>query len=140
MILPIVADDALRPDRMHPHDAGLDLCAAEPARIAVGAMATISTGVRVAIPEGNVGYVHVRSSMGFKHGVSLANGTGVIDSEYRGVIHAALINHGQRPVTINRGDRILQLVIHPIVIPELEYMDTLDETSRGTQGIGSTGK
>ena len=99
---------------------------------------TARTGVSVAIPTGYVGLVHVRSSLGAK-GLMLANGTGVIDSDYRGEILLKLTARNY-PVVIDHGDRIAQLVIVPILTPELEQVETLDTTERGTGGFGSTGR
>ena len=99
---------------------------------------TVRTGVSVAIPNGHVGLVYVRPSLGVK-GVVLANGTGVIDSDYRGEILLKLVAL-KYPVALDHGDRIAQLVIVPILTPELEQAETLDETERGTGGFGSTGK
>lgn len=129
----------LTPTRAHDDDAGLDLRTADTIRIPVGGSVEVSTGVAVNIPAGYVGYVHSRSSLGFKYGVKLANSTGVIDAGYTGIIRAKLSNHGGVPVTFERGDRILQLVIHKL--PQVNYIlvKDLDATTRGDAGIGSTG-
>lgn len=99
---------------------------------------TISTGVSVEIPAGYVGLVFLRSSAG-KRGLRLANGTGVIDSDYRGEIKLAL-EARFHPIPVSDGERIAQLVITPILTPELKIVDALDETERGAGGFGSTGR
>lgn len=129
----------LTPTRAHDDDAGLDLRTADSVRIPVGGSVEVSTGVAVNIPKGYVGYVHSRSSLGFKYDVALSNSTGVIDSGYTGIIRAKLSNRGQSPVTFNRGDRIIQLIIHKL--PQVNYIlvKDLEVTQRGDAGIGSTG-
>lgn len=134
-----VEDLELMPTRAYEDDAGLDLRSAEDAYIPVGQKRKVSTGVRVNIPAGYVGYVHVRSSLGFKHGVQLANGTGVIDAGFTGVIQASLINHGKNPVRIARTQKIMQLVIHKLPPVDFVLVDAHEDTARGTAGIGSTG-
>lgn len=139
----MLAPGATAPTRATEGSAGYDLSVyfEEPDDfeiIASREATTVRTGVSVAIPDGHVGLVYVRSSLGVK-GVVLANGTGVIDSDYRGEILLKLtaLKH---PVAIDDGDRIAQLVITPILTPELEQVETLDTTERGTGGFGSTGK
>ena len=129
----------LTPTRAHDDDAGLDLRTADSIRIPVGGSVEVSTGVAVNIPAGYAGYVHSRSSLGFKYDVALSNSTGVIDAGYTGIIRAKLSNRGQTPVTFNRGDRIIQLIIHKL--PQVNYIlvKDLEQTQRGTAGFGSTG-
>lgn len=100
----------------------------------------IPTGIAVAIPEGYVGIMAVRSSMGAKHGINLANGIGVIDSDYRGQLHVTLYNTTEQPYTVQSGDRIAQLMVMPVARPTIKVVDTLPETERGTGGFGSTGR
>lgn len=100
----------------------------------------IPTGIAVAIPEGYVGIMAVRSSMGAKHGINLANGIGVIDSDYRGQLHVTLYNTTDAPYTVRSGDRIAQLMVMPVARPTIKVVDTLPETERGTGGFGSTGR
>ena len=100
----------------------------------------IPTGIAAAIPEGYVGIMAVRSSMGAKHGISLANGIGVIDSDYRGQIHVTLLNTTDAPYTVQCGDRIAQLMIVPVLHPEIRVVDELPSTERGEGGFGSTGR
>lgn len=121
--------------------ACMDLSAVldRPTIIRPGELLVIRTGLAFAVPEGYVMQVFVRSSVGFKHGVCLANGTGIIDSDYRGEVMVALINKGQHVMPINPGDRIAQamLVAIPAVVPI--WSDDLSHTERGAGGIGSTG-
>ena len=108
--------------------------------LAPGARALIPTGLAVS-PE-STGYVAIiagRSGLGVKNGVSLSNGIGVIDSDYRGEIQVGLINHGSEPFTVHRGDRIAQMFFLPVAHADLLVTDTLDETERGTGGFGHTG-
>ena len=128
---------AYMPTRAYETDAGLDLYSPEtliiPARYAM----TIDTGVHVELPEGTVGMVKSKSGLNVKHGIQ---SEGVIDVGYTGSIKAKLYNHSSEGYMVNRGDKISQLVILPILTPELEVVDELDETERGTGGFGSTGR
>lgn len=126
-----------------PGSAGLDLCAALNAAltIAPGERVQIPTGIAVQLPARNlVGLVFVRSGLAAKHGVTLANGVGVIDADYTGEIICPVVNHGTEPFTLNPGDRIAQLVCMPIAVAGIEYVIELEETARGAGGFGSTGK
>ena len=108
--------------------------------IEVGGRALIPTGVHIAPETKNVvGIVAGRSGLGVKKGVSLANGIGVIDSDYRGEVQVCLINRGDEPFTVERGDRIAQLMFMPVCTANLIAAETLDETERGEGGFGSTG-
>lgn len=97
------------------------------------------TGLAVAIPEGHAGLVLPRSGHATRHGVGVVNGPGLIDSGYRGEISVLLINHGDEPVSFRRGERIAQLAIVPVPTVEWTEVESLDETSRGSGGFGSTG-
>lgn len=121
--------------------AGMDLCACldHPVIIGRGDRMLIFTGLAVELPSAEyVALVYPRSGLASKHGITLANCVGVIDSDYRGEIGVCLYNTGE-PYTINPGDRIAQLVITPIVQPEIEEVDELSDTIRGMGGFGSTG-
>ena len=122
--------------------AALDLhaCIDEPAVLPAGGEALIPTGIAAAIPEGYVGIMAVRSSMGIRHGVAMSNGIGVIDSDYRGPLRVGLHNFRETEYVIEPGDRIAQLMIVPVLRPEIELVDALPETKRGTGGYGSTGR
>ena len=122
--------------------AAMDLhaCIDGPVTLPAGGEAMIPTGIAAAIPEGYVGIMAVRSSMGIRHGVAMSNGIGVIDSDYRGPLRVWLHNFRETEYVIEPGDRIAQLMIVPVLRPEIELVDALPETKRGTGGYGSTGR
>ncbi len=123
--------------------AGMDLCACidGPVTIAPREIVSLPTGIAIALPSAEyVALVFARSGLGIKHGVALANGVGVIDSDYRGEIRVGLVNQSAQPYTVQPGDRVAQLVVTPVVRAELELAEDLDETERGAGGFGSTGK
>ena len=119
--------------------AGLDIVAAETLTLAPGARAAVATGFALAIPEGYEVQVRPRSGLALKHGVTCLNTPGTIDHDYRGEIKVILANLGQDAFQVKRGERIAQLVPAPVQRAELEEVDTLDETVRGSGGFGSTG-
>lgn len=123
--------------------AGADLTAALPAdapvTLAPGARAAIPTGLRIALPAGYEAQVRPRSGLAFRHGLTLLNAPGTIDADYRGEIKAILVNLGHEPVVIERGMRIAQLVVAPVVRAAFHPVAALDDTSRGEGGFGSTG-
>ena len=125
------------------HAAGLDLLAAMPAGdpvvLAPGERAMIPTGIAVALPAGSEGQVRPRSGLAARHGVAVLNSPGTIDADYRGEIQIVLINLGSKPFVIERGARIAQLVISPVLHAELCEVRALDDTPRVTEGFGSTG-
>ena len=137
--------DLPMPTRAHDGDAGVDLCSAEDVELAPGQRALVSTGVAVAIPHGMVGLVHPRSGLAARVGLSIVNSPGTIDAGYRGEIRIALINlDPATPIVIRRGDRIAQLVVQRVELPELVEVASFDEagladTSRGQGGHGSSG-
>lgn len=136
----VCADKRLMPTRAHEHDAGLDLKSAEHfAPLAPGERRLVDTGVKVAVPAGCVGLVHPRSGWAHKYGITVANAPGTVDAGYTGTIKVNLINHGNDVVSVGYGDRIAQLVIQRVELPELEVVDSLDTTTRGDAGHGSTG-
>ncbi len=123
--------------------AGMDLpaCIDEPVTIKARARAKIPTGIAVALPSNEyAALVYVRSSLGFKKGVTLSNSVGVIDSDYRGEIFVSLNNISDEDYTVMPGERIAQLIVTPVVIPEISVVGELSETQRGEGGFGSTGK
>ncbi|ABE37448.1 dUTP diphosphatase [Rhodopseudomonas pseudopalustris] len=126
------------------HAAGLDLCAANsadaPLLLAPGSYVLVPTGLTIALPENYEAQVRPRSGLAAKHGVTVLNAPGTIDADYRGEIGVLLINHGDAPFTIRRGERIAQMVIAPVVRAELIGVETLSETARGVGGFGSTGR
>ena len=126
------------------HAAGLDLLAAvpeaEPVVLLPGARALVPTGLTIALPPGYEAQVRPRSGLAAKHGVTVLNTPGTIDADYRGEIGVILINHGDAPFSIRRGERIAQMVIAGVVRAELVPVDTLAATDRGSGGFGSTGR
>lgn len=122
--------------------AAVDLhaCVGEAVTLPPGGQALLPTGLAVAIPAGHVGLLAVRSSMGIRHGVTLSNGVGVIDSDYRGQVQVGLHNLSGEPYTVQPGDRVAQLMVVPVAAPEIEVVDALPETVRGAGGLGSTGR
>ena len=130
-------EGAYMPTRAHDTDAGLDLYATEDAVIFRHGSHTFDTGVHVQIPEGYVGFLKSKSGLNVNQGIQSA---GVIDCGYTGSIRAKLYNHGRGMVHIKKGQKISQLVLLPIITPELELVDSLEETERGNGGFGSTGK
>jgi dUTP pyrophosphatase len=120
--------------------AGMDLRADEPFSLASGERKLVPTGLAVEIPPGHEGSVRPRSGLAIKHGVGMVNAPGTVDSDYRGELKVILVNHGQEPVSFGRGERIAQLVIAPVVQAELELVEELAGSGRGTGGFGSTGK
>ena len=120
--------------------AGMDIVAAEPLTLAPGARAAVATGFAIAIPAGHEVQVRPRSGLALKHGVTCLNTPGTIDSDYRGEVKVILANLGQEPFEIARGDRIAQLVPAVVLRATLDEVATLDDTTRGTGGFGSTGR
>ncbi|MEX0880255.1 MAG: dUTP diphosphatase [Thermoanaerobaculia bacterium] len=130
------------PSYATPGAAGCDLRAAVSQSLTIlpGGRALVPTGLAVAIPEGYEGQVRMRSGLALRHGLSLLNGPGTIDSDYRGEIGVILANLGAEPVTIARGERIAQLILAPVARAKLETVEELPPTSRDAGGFGSTGK
>jgi len=100
----------------------------------------VPTGLALALPPGYEGQVRPRSGLALKHGVTLLNAPGTIDADYRGEVHAILVNLSQEPFTLRRGDRVAQLVVAPVTPAELQEVAVLDDTPRGEGGFGSTGR
>jgi dUTP pyrophosphatase len=123
--------------------AGLDLIAAvpdgQPVTIAPGTYAMIPTGIALALQPGTEGQVRPRSGLAAKHGVTVLNSPGTIDSDYRGEVNVLLVNHGTAPFVVERGMRIAQLVIAQVASVSLRIVENLSETERGSGGFGSTG-
>ena len=123
--------------------AGLDLLAAVPADapliIPPGGRATVPTGFALVLPEGTEAQVRPRSGLAARHGVTVLNSPGTVDADYRGEVLVVLANFGDAPFSVSRGARIAQLVIAPVLRPALREVATLDPTSRGSGGFGSTG-
>lgn len=121
--------------------AGMDLAAAVEVslEIAPGGRALVPTGFIFAIPAGHEAQIRPRSGLALKHGVTVLNAPGTVDSDYRGEVSVLLINHGEAPFTVNRGDRIAQMVIAAVARGDLAEVDRLAPTARGAGGYGSTG-
>ncbi|MEP0188997.1 MAG: dUTP diphosphatase [Erythrobacter sp.] len=119
--------------------AGMDIVAAEDVSIEPGARHAVATGLAVAIPYGYEIQVRPRSGLALKHGITVPNTPGTIDSDYRGELKVILINHGSEAFAIARGDRVAQLVLVPVIQAAWDEVDDLDATERGTGGFGSTG-
>jgi dUTP pyrophosphatase len=128
---------AIMPTRAHSTDAGLDLYSPVRQVLRANDRASIDTGVRVAIPAGYVGMITSKSGLMAKEGITCR---GTIDAGYTGSIKAVLFNHSQKDYIVEKGQKITQLVIFPIITPEPELVDSLEETERGEGGFGSTGK
>ena len=120
-------------------DAGLDLAAVATVTLEPGGRELVPTGLRVAIPDGYAGLVMPRSGLALRSGVTVLNAPGLIDSGYRGEVGVLLVNHGARPVVIERSDRIAQLVIQPVARAEPVEVRELPGSRRGEGGFGSTG-
>ncbi|MDO5635035.1 MAG: dUTP diphosphatase [Micrococcus sp.] len=121
-------------------DAGADLRATEDVVLAPGERALVGTGIAIALPLGYAGFVHPRSGLAVRHGVTVLNAPGTIDAGYRGEIKVPLINlDPTTTVTLRRGDRIAQLVVQAVVHGEFEIVDALEDSARGAAGFGSTG-
>lgn len=128
---------AIMPTRAHDTDAGLDLYAMDGQIVPAKESAIFDTGVHIELPNGTVGMLKSKSGLNVKHGLT---GEGVIDMGYTGSIKVKLYNHSGYDYKVNKGDKISQLVIMPILTPELELVDRLEETKRGDDGFGSTGR
>jgi dUTP pyrophosphatase len=132
------------PEYQSAHAAGLDLLAAVPLDAPLilppGQRALVPTGLSIALPPGHEAQVRPRSGLAAKHGVTVLNSPGTIDADYRGEISVILINHGDAPFTIRRGERIAQMVIAAVARAELVPAATLSATERGSGGFGSTGR
>jgi dUTP pyrophosphatase len=129
------------PAYAHPGDAGADLCAAEDAVLPPGGRAVVRTGLAVAVPDGYAAFVHPRSGLAARHGITLVNTPGTIDAGYRGEVQVVLINTDPaEPFTVRRGDRIAQLVVQPVAHARFLDVAELPGSPRGDGGFGSTGR
>ena len=117
----------------------MDLYARTGGALAPGERTLVPTGISVAVPDGYVGLIAPRSGLAARHGISLVNSPGILDSGYRGEIHAVLINEGEEPFEYERGERIAQLVVVPFATQEYEVVANLPNSDRGAGGFGSTG-
>jgi len=132
--------DAVAPARMRSGDAGYDLRATERVSIPQAGRRLVGTGIAIALPEGVAGLVTPRSGLAIEHGIGLLNAPGLIDPGYRGEIKVILHNASERRYTVEIGDRVAQLLLVPYWAPELEVVDALPATERGSDGFGSSGR
>ena len=128
------------PSYATPGAAGMDVVAAEDLDLQPGQRHAVATGFRVAIPDGYEIQVRPRSGLAFKHGITVPNTPGTIDSDYRGEIKVLLINHGTEPFPVRRGERIAQMMLAVLTRAEFDEVEELCETTRGAGGFGSTGQ
>ncbi|MDA8141670.1 MAG: dUTP diphosphatase [Desulfobacteraceae bacterium] len=146
----IIAIKRLNPERdadiplpryMTSHAAGMDLCAAVEKALTLehGQIVLIPTGLAMALPHGHEAQIRPRSGLAIKHGITVVNAPGTIDSDYRGEVKVGLINLGPQPYTIQRGERIAQMVVQRVEQLTLQVVEELEETSRNSGGFGSTG-
>ena len=139
-------DAAIIPARATPGSAGMDLCACvdTPTQILPGQRLAMPTGISIELDgpdcDKYAAFIFARSGLSARHGVALANSVGVVDSDYRGEVIVSLINHSDTAYTISPGERIAQMVIMPVCLPEIMPADELTDTLRGDGGFGSTGK
>jgi dUTP pyrophosphatase len=129
------------PAYAHPGDAGADLCAAADVVLPPGGRASVGTGIAIAVPDGYAAFVHPRSGLAARHGITLVNAPGTVDAGYRGEVRVVLLNTDPaEPFTVRRGDRIAQLVVQPVT--RVSFLDAaeLPPTPRGEGGFGSTGR
>ena len=133
--------DVPLPEYMSEHASGMDLCAAvpEPVVLEPGERYLVPAGFHMALPPGYEAQVRPRSGLAIKHGITVVNAPGTIDADYRGEVKVILANIGDEPFTINRGDRIAQMVIQPVLQADLQQVAELPESERGHGGFGHTG-
>lgn len=131
--------EAVIPTYAHPGDAGLDVSSVEEVVIAARGRAMVHTGLRMVLPSGTEAQVRPRSGLAFRHGVTILNAPGTIDEGYRGELCILLMNVGENDFKVEKGMRIAQLVIAPVLRVETEETGAVDETTRGVGGFGSTG-
>lgn len=133
-------EGATLPQYQTPGAAGMDVTCTHEVTLKPGERASVGTGLRMMIPEGYEVQVRPRSGLAIRHGLTMVNSPGTIDSDFRGEIKILMINLGSDVVTLSKGERVAQLVLAPVVRAELMIADTLDETERGSGGFGSTGQ
>ncbi|HZQ88738.1 MAG TPA: dUTP diphosphatase [Gaiellaceae bacterium] len=132
-------DDAVVPARAYEGDAGLDLASCEHVVLEPGGRATVGTGLAVAVPDGYAGFVQPRSGLAARHGITIVNAPGLVDSGYRGEVRVVLLNTDARePFVVEPGMRIAQLVVVPVASAEPVEMEELPESERGVRGFGSS--
>ena len=138
-----LSEKAIVPTYGTPYAAGADLyaCIDEPITLAPGQLAVVPTGIAIELPDNTcAAFLYARSGLGVKHGICLSNGVGVIDSDYRGEVCAGLCNVSDKPYVIEPDERVAQMVIAPVLTPDIVEVDELSDTQRGAGGFGSTGR
>ncbi|CDI49298.1 dUTP diphosphatase [Clostridium tetani] len=136
----LLKEDAKLPQYAHDNDAGMDLFSTEDKIINPGKRALISTGISIELPKNTEAQIRPRSGLALKNGITVLNTPGTIDAGYRGEIGIILINHGEKDFQVEKGMKIAQMVIKPIVKVNIEEVKMLSESQRGKGGFGSTGK
>lgn len=139
VVLVTLSKEATAPRYQTQGSAGLDLCSAIPFSLEPMERMLVPTGLRISVPDGYEAQVRPRSGLALRHGISMVNSPGTIDSDYRGEVGVLLINLGKEAVEFKQGDRIGQLVISPVARAQIVIVEVLDETERGEGGFGSTG-
>ncbi len=134
-----IKKDAIIPRYAYDGDAGVDIYSAEDYTLKPGERALVSTGIKIAIPDGYEAQIRPRSGLALKYGISICNTPGTIDSGYRGEVCAIVINHGKNVFNIKKGDKIAQMVFNKIERAEFIEVEELDATKRGEKGFGSSG-
>lgn len=134
-----IDDSAIIPNYAHNTDSGMDLYSIEDKIIRPSESALIKTGLKIELPPNTEAQIRPKSGIALKHSVTVLNTPGTIDEGYTGEIQVILINHGERLYKINKGEKIAQMVIMPVIRVEIEQVNELQETSRGLGGFGSTG-
>lgn len=137
MTIKIMLDKGARITKAYTNDAGYDLYARENGVVPARGDHVFDTGVHIELPEGTMGLVFSKSGLNFKHGIT---SEGIIDSGYSGTIKAKLYNNSMVPYVVKKGEKITQLIILPVITPELEIVDKFEETEGGDNGFGSSGK
>jgi len=132
-------EDVKTPCYANPGDAGLDLYSAEELILKPGERKVVSTGVKMALPQGYEAQVRPKSGLAAKHGISVVNTPGTVDAGYRGVVGVILINHGQEDFSVEKNTKIAQMVINKVEYADIQEVESLDDTERGEGGFGSTG-
>ena len=132
-------EDSILPNISHPGDAGMDLCSVDTVTIQPGQRVLVPCGFAMALPPNTEAQIRPRSGLALKHGISVLNSPGTVDEGYRGQICCILINHGEDAFQIDKGMRIAQMVIKPVLNVGVVEVEDLEDTSRGAGGFGSTG-
>lgn len=136
LLVKLLREGAVAPERKTAGAAGYDLCSCEPATVPASGWSLVDTGIAVTVPEGTYGRIAPRSGLGVK---GIAVGAGVVDRDYRGSLKVLLFNHSAAPFEVRPGDRVAQLVCERIATPPVEVVELLSDTDRGDRGFGSTG-